>query len=123
MLVLILEQFYFIILLFRTISIVSFIMTILMVIIFILSIFLECNVGPLAGATKSGRILQPYCSHQYICSTTTFAPVCPENSTLTYLSSCFAGCSNNTKLDNVKVIKLTTHYKTHYLKAIILILY
>lgn len=98
-------------LLFRAISILSCIMTVLMVIIFILSIFFECNVGPLAGVTNSGRILQPYCSHQYICPATTFAPVCPESSTLTYLSACFAGCSNNANVDNVKAIKKTTHYK------------
>lgn len=70
-----------------------------MIIMFILAIFVECDVGPLAGVTRSGRILQPYCSHQCICPTTTFAPVCPENSTVTYISACFAGCSSDIKVD------------------------
>lgn len=70
--------------------------------IFIAFIFIKCEVGPLGG-TVNGKLQQPYCSRQCICNPTGFMPVCPENSTVTYFSPCYAGCSKKTTINSVEV--------------------
>uniref|UniRef100_W8B1W1 Solute carrier organic anion transporter family member 1A5 n=1 Tax=Ceratitis capitata TaxID=7213 RepID=W8B1W1_CERCA len=72
--------------------------------IFIANIFIKCEVGDIAGVTN-GKVLQPFCSRQCtgVCNANTFQPVCPENSTVTYFSACYAGCSLTTNINNVQL--------------------
>ncbi|KAM7353915.1 organic anion transporting polypeptide 33Eb isoform 2-T2 [Cochliomyia hominivorax] len=70
--------------------------------IYIAFIFIKCEVGPLGG-TVNGKLQQPYCSRQCICNPTSFLPVCPENSTVTYFSPCYAGCSKKTTINSLEL--------------------
>lgn len=70
--------------------------------IYIAFIFIKCDVGPIA-AIRNGKLEQPYCSSQCICKPTSFLPVCPENSTVTYFSPCYAGCTKKSTLNNFEV--------------------
>lgn len=63
-------------------------MTILMI-VFIVLIFIKCNLGPLVNMKPN-----PWqqCSYTCNCELNEFDPVCPENSPVTFFSPCQAGC-------------------------------
>ncbi|XP_030380533.1 solute carrier organic anion transporter family member 1A1 [Scaptodrosophila lebanonensis] len=70
--------------------------------IFVGYIFLTCDVGAIAGIV-GGKLTQPYCSSQCLCTPTAFMPVCPENSTVTYFSPCYAGCSKKMTINSYEL--------------------
>ncbi|XP_053959875.1 solute carrier organic anion transporter family member 1A5 isoform X1 [Anastrepha ludens] len=88
----------------RAITGVNVMLGIHLLAIFIGNIFIKCDVGGIAGVSQ-GKVLQPFCSRQCtgICQATTFQPICPENSTVTYFSACYAGCSLTTTINNVQI--------------------
>ncbi|XP_017464062.1 PREDICTED: solute carrier organic anion transporter family member 1A5 isoform X1 [Rhagoletis zephyria] len=88
----------------RTITAVNIALGVHLLAIFIGNIFIKCDVGAIAGVTN-GKVLQPFCSRQCtgVCQSTTFQPICPENSTVTYFSACYAGCSRTTTINNLQI--------------------
>ncbi|KAI8118566.1 Solute carrier organic anion transporter family member 1A5 [Lucilia cuprina] len=86
----------------RKIAAINIGMAVKLLIIYIAFIFIKCEVGPIGG-TVNGKLQQPYCSRQCICNPTSFLPVCPENSTVTYFSPCYAGCSKKTTINSVEL--------------------
>ncbi|XP_055915762.1 solute carrier organic anion transporter family member 1A5 [Eupeodes corollae] len=84
----------------RAITAKNIIFGIFLVGIFASMIYVRCDVGPIAGFSK-GKLAQPYCSKQCICSPNTFLPVCPENSTVTYFSPCYAGCERQSFINQI----------------------
>ncbi|XP_074534401.1 solute carrier organic anion transporter family member 3A1 isoform X2 [Halichoeres trimaculatus] len=64
-------------------------------------LFLGCDTGPVAGVTvtygnetlRVGEKPEAQCNSHCNCSTSSISPVCGANG-VTYLSSCFAGCSH-----------------------------
>uniref|UniRef100_A0A034W6D8 Solute carrier Organic anion transporter family member 1A1 n=1 Tax=Bactrocera dorsalis TaxID=27457 RepID=A0A034W6D8_BACDO len=86
----------------RAITALNIVFGVTLLAVFIANIFIKCEVGDIAGVTQ-GKVLQPFCSKQCtgICKATTFQPVCPENSTVTYFSACYAGCTRTNSINNV----------------------
>nr|XP_014086918.1 solute carrier organic anion transporter family member 1A1 [Bactrocera oleae] len=86
----------------RAITGVNIVFGVTLLAVFIANIFIKCDVGDIAGVTQ-GKVLQPFCSKQCtgICKANTFQPVCPENSTVTYFSACYAGCTGTKSINNV----------------------
>lgn len=77
-------------------------MSIKLLAIYVAYIFIKCDVGPLAGVIN-GKVEQPDCSRNCICAPTSFLPVCPENSTVTYFAPCYAGCTSISNINNIQV--------------------
>ncbi|XP_037960964.1 solute carrier organic anion transporter family member 1A2 [Teleopsis dalmanni] len=86
----------------RTISGINITLGTLLMGIYVAFIFIKCEVGPIGG-TANGKVQQAYCSRQCICQPTQFLPVCPENSTVTYYSPCYAGCTIKSNINNVEL--------------------
>ncbi|KAI9583900.1 organic anion transporting polypeptide 33Eb isoform 1-T1 [Glossina fuscipes fuscipes] len=86
----------------RKVAALNISMSVKLLIIFIAFVFIKCNVGPIAGITN-GKLQQPYCSRQCLCTPTTFFPVCPENSTVTYFSPCYAGCTQKSTIGSIEI--------------------
>uniref|UniRef100_A0A1A9WZQ3 Kazal-like domain-containing protein n=1 Tax=Glossina brevipalpis TaxID=37001 RepID=A0A1A9WZQ3_9MUSC len=86
----------------RKVAALNISMSAKLLIIFIAFVYIKCNVGPIAGITN-GKLQQPYCSRQCLCTPNTFFPVCPENSTVTYFSPCYAGCTQKSTIGNVEI--------------------
>ncbi|XP_013112678.2 solute carrier organic anion transporter family member 1A5 [Stomoxys calcitrans] len=86
----------------RKIAAINMGMCIKLFIIYIIYIFIKCDVGPIAGV-KNGKIEQPGCSRNCICTPTSFLPVCPENSTVTYFAPCYAGCTRISSINNIEI--------------------
>ncbi|XP_067623989.1 solute carrier organic anion transporter family member 1A1 isoform X2 [Eurosta solidaginis] len=88
----------------RVITGINIVFGVLLLAVFIGNIFIKCDVGNIAGVTQ-GKVLQPFCSRQCtgVCQATTFQPVCPENSTVTYFSACYAGCSRTFIINDVEL--------------------
>uniref|UniRef100_A0A0A1X4L1 Solute carrier organic anion transporter family member 1A1 n=2 Tax=Zeugodacus cucurbitae TaxID=28588 RepID=A0A0A1X4L1_ZEUCU len=88
----------------RAITGVNIVLGVTLFSIFIANIFIKCDVGHIAGVTN-GKVLQPFCSRQCtgICKANTFQPVCPENSTVTYFSACYAGCTRTNSINSVEL--------------------
>lgn len=84
----------------RAITAKNIIFGIFLVGIFVSMVFVRCDVGRIAGFSN-GKLIQPYCSKQCICSPHTFLPVCPENSTVTYFSPCYAGCERQSFINEI----------------------
>ncbi|XP_062860621.1 solute carrier organic anion transporter family member 3A1 [Trichomycterus rosablanca] len=67
-------------------------------------LFLGCDTGPVAGVTvpygnetlRPGQISDAPCINNCNCYTSSISPVCGSNG-ITYLSSCFAGCTRSNK--------------------------
>lgn len=58
---------------------------------FLVSIFIDCEKSPIAGAYR-GKIIKPMCASECLCAENTpFMPVCPENGVQTFYSPCYAG--------------------------------
>ncbi|XP_073822418.1 organic anion transporting polypeptide 33Eb isoform X1 [Musca autumnalis] len=85
----------------RKIAAINMGMCVKLLAIYIAYIFIKCDVGPIAGVTN-GKIEQPACSRNCICTPTSFMPVCPENSTVTYFAPCYAGCTKKSVINNVE---------------------
>ncbi|XP_005174920.1 solute carrier organic anion transporter family member 1A1 [Musca domestica] len=88
----------------RKIASINIGMCVKLLAIYIAYIFIKCEVGPLAGVTN-GKIEQPACSRNCICTPTSFMPVCPENSTVTYFAPCYAGCTRKTVINSVELFE------------------
>ncbi|EDV32122.1 uncharacterized protein Dana_GF14199 [Drosophila ananassae] len=86
----------------RTITGINMGLSIHLVAIFVGFIFVKCDVGAIAGVV-GGKLSQPYCSSQCLCTPTAFMPVCPENSTITYFNPCYAGCSKTTSINTFQI--------------------
>ncbi|KAH8378183.1 hypothetical protein KR093_009881 [Drosophila rubida] len=83
----------------RTITGINISLGLKLVVIFVGYIFISCDVGPIAGVV-GGKLTQPYCASHCLCTPTAFMPVCPENSTVTYFSPCYAGCTKMTSINS-----------------------
>ncbi|XP_051858430.1 solute carrier organic anion transporter family member 2B1 isoform X2 [Drosophila albomicans] len=83
----------------RTITGINISLGLKLVAIFVAYIFISCDVGPVAGVV-GGKLTQPYCASQCLCTPTAFMPVCPENSTVTYFSPCYAGCTQKSTINS-----------------------
>ncbi|XP_068150787.1 solute carrier organic anion transporter family member 1A1 isoform X1 [Drosophila tropicalis] len=83
----------------RTITAINMGLGLHLVGIFVGYVFLNCDVGAIAGVV-GGKLSQPYCSTQCLCTPTAFMPVCPENSSITYFSPCYAGCTEQTSINS-----------------------
>ncbi|KAI8042565.1 solute carrier organic anion transporter family member 2B1 [Drosophila gunungcola] len=75
-----------------------------LVAIFVGLIFVQCDVGAIAGV-EGGKLKQPYCSSQCLCTPTAFMPVCPESSSVTYFSPCYAGCTRQTSINSFQLFE------------------
>ncbi|XP_039502102.1 solute carrier organic anion transporter family member 1A1 [Drosophila santomea] len=73
-----------------------------LVAIFVGLVFVQCDVGAIAGV-EGGKLKQPYCSSQCLCTPTAFMPVCPENSAVTYFSPCYAGCTKQSTINSFQL--------------------
>lgn len=83
----------------RTITGINISLGIKLIIIFVGYVFIKCDVGAIAGVV-GGKLTQPYCASQCLCTPTAFMPVCPENSTITYFSPCYAGCTKKSSINS-----------------------
>ncbi|XP_017050607.1 solute carrier organic anion transporter family member 1A1 [Drosophila ficusphila] len=88
----------------RKITGINIALSIHLVAIFVALIFIKCDVGAIAGV-EGGKLKQPYCSSQCLCTPTAFMPVCPENSAVTYFSPCYAGCSKQTTINSFELFE------------------
>lgn len=88
----------------RKITGINIALSIHLVAIFIGLIFVQCDVGAIAGV-EGGKLKQPYCSSQCLCTPTAFMPVCPENSSVTYFSPCYAGCTKKTTINSFQLFE------------------
>ncbi|KAH8413456.1 hypothetical protein KR009_011368 [Drosophila setifemur] len=88
----------------RTITGISMFLSLHLVAIFVGFIFIKCDVGAIAGVV-GGKLSQPFCSTQCLCTPTAFMPVCPENSTITYFNPCYAGCSKVTSINSFQLFE------------------
>lgn len=70
----------------------------LLAVIFIVLVFIKCNLGPLVNM-KSNPWQQ--CSYGCNCELNEFDPVCPSGSTVTYFSPCQAGCKEIKKINGL----------------------
>ncbi|KAH8267525.1 hypothetical protein KR018_012498 [Drosophila ironensis] len=86
----------------RTITGINMSLSIHLVAIFVGMVFVKCDVGAIAGVV-AGKLSQPYCSSQCLCTPTAFMPVCPENSSITYFNPCYAGCSKTTSINTFQL--------------------
>ncbi|BFF96364.1 solute carrier organic anion transporter family member 1A1 [Drosophila madeirensis] len=88
----------------RTITSINIGMGLHLVAIFVGFIFLNCDVGAIAGVV-GGKLSQPYCSSQCLCTPTAFMPVCPEYSTVTYFNPCYAGCTKQSSINSFQIFE------------------
>ncbi|EDW04211.1 solute carrier organic anion transporter family member 74D [Drosophila grimshawi] len=86
----------------RTITGINISLAIHLIIVFVGYVFLVCDVGAIAGVV-GGKLTQPYCASQCLCNPTAFMPVCPENSTVTYFSPCYAGCTQLSSINSFEL--------------------
>ncbi|ALC40040.1 Oatp33Eb [Drosophila busckii] len=86
----------------RTITSINIGLGLHLVGIFVTYIFLNCDVGAIAGIA-GGKLTQPYCASQCLCTPTAFLPVCPENSSITYFSPCYAGCTQKSSINSFEI--------------------
>lgn len=83
----------------RTITGINISMGVKLVLIYVGYIFVSCDVGPIAGVV-GGKLTQPYCASQCLCTPTAFMPICPQNSSITYFSPCYAGCTRLSSINS-----------------------
>ncbi|XP_017065364.2 solute carrier organic anion transporter family member 1A1 [Drosophila eugracilis] len=88
----------------RKITGINIALSIHLVAIFVGLVFVQCDVGAIAGV-EGGKLKQPYCSSQCLCTPTAFMPVCPENSAITYFSPCYAGCTKQTTINSFELFE------------------
>ncbi|KAH8308417.1 solute carrier organic anion transporter family member 1A1 [Drosophila kikkawai] len=88
----------------RTITGINIGLSLHLVAIFVGLVFVKCDVGAIAGIV-GGKLSQPYCSSQCLCTPTAFMPVCPENGSVTYFSPCYAGCSKQTSINSFQLFE------------------
>ncbi|XP_026835143.1 solute carrier organic anion transporter family member 1A1 [Drosophila erecta] len=88
----------------RKITAINIALSINLVAIFVGLVFVQCDVGAIAGV-EGGKLKQPYCSSQCLCTPTAFMPVCPENSAVTYFSPCYAGCTKQTTINSFQLFE------------------
>jgi len=88
----------------RKITGINIALSIHLVAIFVGLVFVQCDVGAIAGV-EGGKLKQPYCSSQCLCTPTAFMPVCPENSAVTYFSPCYAGCTKETTINSFQLFE------------------
>lgn len=88
----------------RTITGINIGLSLHLVAIFVGLVFIKCDVGAIAGIA-GGKLSQPFCSSQCLCTPTAFMPVCPENSSITYFSPCYAGCSKQTSINGFQLFE------------------
>ncbi|XP_043864693.1 solute carrier organic anion transporter family member 74D isoform X3 [Drosophila mojavensis] len=86
----------------RTITGINISLAIHLVIIYVAYVFISCDVGAIAGVV-GGKLTQPYCASQCLCTPTAFMPVCPENSSVTYFSPCYAGCTKRSTINSFEL--------------------
>lgn len=83
----------------RTITGINISMGVKLVLIYVGYIFVSCDVGAIAGVV-GGKLTQPYCASQCLCTPTAFMPICPQNSSVTYFSPCYAGCTRVSSINS-----------------------
>ncbi|KAM8717826.1 hypothetical protein ACLKA7_004516 [Drosophila subpalustris] len=86
----------------RTIAGINMSLGLKLVLIFVGYVFIQCDVGAIAGVV-GGKLTQPYCASQCLCTPTAFMPVCPENSSVTYFSPCYAGCTRKASINSFEL--------------------
>ncbi|XP_023159673.2 solute carrier organic anion transporter family member 1A1 [Drosophila hydei] len=86
----------------RTITGINISLALHLVVIYVSYVFISCDVGAIAGVV-GGKLTQPYCASQCLCTPTAFMPVCPENSSVTYFSPCYAGCTKRSSINSFEL--------------------
>ncbi|KAH8403159.1 hypothetical protein KR222_006202 [Zaprionus bogoriensis] len=86
----------------RTITGINISLGVKLVLIYVGYIFINCDVGAIAGVV-GGKLTQPYCASQCLCTPTAFMPICPVNSSITYFSPCYAGCTRVSTINNFQL--------------------
>ncbi|XP_029161947.1 solute carrier organic anion transporter family member 1A5 [Nylanderia fulva] len=82
----------------------SLVIVLITVAIIVSLIFVTCDRPPIVSLDKGSNGLLKYCNKNCHCSKDSdFRPVCDSSGKFTYYSPCYAGCSANIYIDNVKI--------------------